>query len=110
MADAEQPKIEEILDDEEPKPTTVESDNESDDKEIDTEEIQAAITGEGAGGLDSHQSRGEKKARKALSKLGLKSVPGITRVTMRRPKNVCLRPLQREALLTFAGPLRRLTA
>lgn len=34
------------------------------------------------------QSRSEKKARKALSKLGLKRVPGITRVAIRRPKNV----------------------
>jgi nascent polypeptide-associated complex subunit alpha len=33
-------------------------------------------------------SRGEKKARKALAKLGLKAIPGITRVTLRRPKNV----------------------
>ena len=30
----------------------------------------------------------EKKARKSLSKLGLKRVEGITRVVMRRPKNV----------------------
>jgi NAC domain len=35
-----------------------------------------------------NQSRGEKKARKALAKLGLKKVEGITRVTLRRPKNV----------------------
>ncbi len=40
------------------------------------------------GGDDSKQSRGEKKARKALSKLGLKNVPGITRVTIRKSKNV----------------------
>lgn len=33
-------------------------------------------------------SRNEKKARKALSKLGLKKVEGINRVTMRRPKGV----------------------
>jgi nascent polypeptide-associated complex subunit alpha len=33
-------------------------------------------------------SRNEKKARKAIAKLGLKHVPGITRVTLRRPKNV----------------------
>ncbi|KAI9002674.1 NAC domain-containing protein [Gaertneriomyces semiglobifer] len=39
-----------------------------------------------AGG--KNQSRGEKKARKAMAKLGLKPVPGITRVTIRRPKNI----------------------
>lgn len=34
------------------------------------------------------QSRSEKKARKAFSKLGLKPVPGITRVTIRKSKNI----------------------
>ena len=38
--------------------------------------------------LDKIQSRSERKARKALLSLGLKRVPGITRVTLRRPKNV----------------------
>ena len=38
--------------------------------------------------LDKIQSRSERKARKALLTLGLKRVPGITRVTLRRPKNV----------------------
>ena len=53
--------------------------------------------GEAAGGEDSSipagssvtvHSRNEKKARKSIGKLGLKHVPGITRVTLRRPKNV----------------------
>ena len=38
--------------------------------------------------LDKIQSRSERKSRKALLSLGLKKVPGITRVTLRRPKNV----------------------
>jgi len=38
--------------------------------------------------LDKIQSRSERKARKALLSLGLKRVPNITRVTLRRPKNV----------------------
>ncbi|KAF8498351.1 NAC domain-containing protein [Gautieria morchelliformis] len=38
--------------------------------------------------LDKIQSRSERKARKALLALGLKRVPSITRVTLRRPKNV----------------------
>lgn len=42
-----------------------------------------------AAALDKIQSRSERKARKALISLGLKNVPGITRVTLRRPKNVC---------------------
>ncbi|VEL27775.1 unnamed protein product [Protopolystoma xenopodis] len=36
----------------------------------------------------SKQSRSEKKARKAMSKLGLKSVPGICRVTIRKAKAI----------------------
>merc|ERR1712244_122676 len=34
------------------------------------------------------QSRSEKKARKAMSRLGLKSVPGVIRVTIRKAKNI----------------------
>lgn len=41
-----------------------------------------------AGASVAVHSRNEKKARKAISKLGLKHVPGITRVTLRRPKNI----------------------
>jgi len=41
-----------------------------------------------AAALDKIQSRSERKARKALISLGLKKVPNITRVTLRRPKNV----------------------
>lgn len=44
-----------------------------------------------AGDVDSKTevtSRGERKARKALSKLGLVRITGINRVVMRRPKGV----------------------
>jgi nascent polypeptide-associated complex subunit alpha len=41
-----------------------------------------------AAALEKIQSRAERKARKALLGLGLKKVSGITRVTLRRPKNV----------------------
>jgi len=37
---------------------------------------------------DTEQARNEKKARKSLSKLGLKAVEGITRVVIRKTKNV----------------------
>ena len=33
-------------------------------------------------------SRGEKKARKALAKMGLKHIPDVKRVAIRRPKNI----------------------
>jgi len=38
--------------------------------------------------LKSKQSRGEKKARKIMSKLGLKQVAGVSRVTIRKAKNI----------------------
>merc|ERR1712047_84185 len=34
------------------------------------------------------QSRGEKKARKSMSKLGLKQVVGVSRVTIRKSRNI----------------------
>lgn len=40
--------------------------------------------------LEKIQSRSERKARKVLHGLGLVKVNGITRVTIRRPKNVGL--------------------
>ncbi|CAE7146204.1 unnamed protein product [Rhizoctonia solani] len=40
--------------------------------------------------LEKIQSRTERKARKALLTLGLKKIPGITRVTMKRPRNILL--------------------
>eukprot|EP00042_Codosiga_hollandica_P008014 m.18453 g.18453 ORF g.18453 m.18453 type:complete len:195 (+) comp30154_c0_seq1:187-771(+) len=39
-------------------------------------------------GDESKQSRAEKKARKALAKLGLKPLPEVTRVIMRKSKTV----------------------
>lgn len=77
------PRIEELPDDEPTKNVTAEDEgSDSSDSEVET--------GEGgipAGGAIVH-SRNEKKARKSIAKLGLQKVPGITRVTLRRPKNV----------------------
>lgn len=39
-------------------------------------------------GSKAKQSRSEKKARKAMSKLGLKTVAGVKRVTIRKSKNI----------------------
>merc|ERR1719316_1806348 len=36
----------------------------------------------------SKQNRAEKKSRKAVSKLGMKQVPGIVRVTVKKSKNI----------------------
>jgi hypothetical protein len=43
--------------------------------------------GEGEKGK-SKQSRSEKKSRKAMQKLGMKPVPGIVRMTVKKSKNV----------------------
>ena len=44
---------------------------------------------DGLTGGKSKQSRGEKKSRKAMQKLGMKPVTGVTRVTIKKSKNVC---------------------
>jgi hypothetical protein len=71
------PRVEE-LPDEDVKPQVEEDD--SSDSEIET--------GDASGSAVQIHSRNEKKARKAIEKLHLQRVPGITRVTLRRPKNV----------------------
>jgi len=81
-------KIEEITDDlPTNQPTVEEADSDSDDSDHEHGDGEATIP---AGSSVTVHSRGEKKARKALAKLGLKHIPGITRVTLRRPKNVLL--------------------
>jgi len=78
------PRIEEIVDEPENKKAEVEeADDDSSDSDV--EEGEASIP---AGASVAVHSRNEKKARKAIAKLGLKHVEGITRVTLRRPKNV----------------------
>ncbi|GFF35918.1 nascent polypeptide-associated complex (NAC) subunit, putative [Aspergillus udagawae] len=78
MAD---PRVEELPDEEVPKANVEDagSDSESEAGEESSIPAGAAVT---------IHSRNEKKARKAIGKLGLKHVPGITRVTLRRPKNI----------------------
>ena len=82
------PRIEELPDDTPPK-KSAEVEEASSSSESEAEEA----GGEGESGIPAGasvtvHSRNEKKARKAISKLGLKHVPGITRVTLKRPKNV----------------------
>jgi len=71
-------------------------DEDSDDTIPELEDAGNATTqlGGGATGLPvdmvskAKQSRGEKKARKIMSKLGLKPVQGVNRVTIRKSKNI----------------------
>jgi nascent polypeptide-associated complex subunit alpha len=74
------PRIEEVTD-EPVKDVNVEA-GESDS------ESEAGEANIPAGASVAIHNRNEKKARKAIGKLGLKHVEGITRVTLRRPKNI----------------------
>ncbi|KAK9196909.1 hypothetical protein WN943_005042 [Citrus x changshan-huyou] len=46
------------------------------------------MAGKGDGSGRSKQSRSEKKSRKAMLKLGMKPIPGVSRVTVKKSKNV----------------------
>lgn len=74
MVEEQPPKIEELTEEEE------------------NEEVaeEAGAEGEGEEGAGKH-SKAEKKARKHLQKLGLKQVEGITRVTLRKGKNILMK-------------------
>lgn len=76
------PRVEELPDEPEKKDQVAEVEDDSSDE---SEAGDASIP---AGAAVTVHSRNEKKARKAISKLGLKHVEGITRVTLRRPKNI----------------------
>ncbi|KAM7537350.1 hypothetical protein Aperf_G00000070867 [Anoplocephala perfoliata] len=54
----------------------------------DSEDVHDDKKGEAGDDSTSKQSRSEKKARKAMSKLNLKPVPGICRVTIRKAKAI----------------------
>merc|ERR1712080_609050 len=58
------------------------SDESTDDDMPDMEDAEDAAGGKGK------QSRSEKKSRKAMQKLGMKPVPGIIRVTVKKSKNI----------------------
>merc|ERR1712196_556353 len=61
-----------------------EDSDESTDDDMPEMEDGEAGDGEGRG----KQSRSEKKSRKAMQKLGMKPVPGIIRVTVKKSKNI----------------------
>ncbi|KAG9246650.1 hypothetical protein BJ878DRAFT_533098 [Calycina marina] len=93
------PRIEEIEEDEVPantKTTAEDADSDSDDSEIEAGDISTG------GGMQVY-SRNEKKARKLISKLNLIKVPGITRVTLRRPKNILFVINNPEVFKTVTG-------
>ncbi|KAJ6791457.1 nascent polypeptide-associated complex subunit alpha-like protein 1 [Iris pallida] len=73
--DPDEPVVEDDEDDEE--------DEDDDDKDEDDVEGQ-----EGDASGRSKQSRSEKKSRKAMLKLGMKPITGVSRVTVKKSKNI----------------------
>ncbi|XP_018510774.1 nascent polypeptide-associated complex subunit alpha-like protein 3 isoform X1 [Brassica rapa] len=67
-------------------PEVVDDNDEDDDDSEDDDEVEAGHDGE-AGGR-SKQSRSEKKSRKAMLKLGMKPISGVSRVTIKKSKNI----------------------
>merc|ERR1712113_898717 len=88
----EEPKIVEVNDGEAKKileqKETVDIKNEADDSDVPELEEGDKKEGEAENdaGDDSKQNRQEKKARRAISKLNLKEVKGVTRVAIRKSK------------------------
>jgi len=80
---AEEPKVEEVKE-EEPPAVEETPDDDDDDSDEDMPNLEGGDKEEGAG----KQNRAEKKSRKAIAKLGMKPVPGITRVTVKKSKNI----------------------
>lgn len=60
----------------------------AEEKPVATEEQQQRQQEQQQTPVDTPQSRGEKKARKAILSLGVKPVPDITRVTFTRARGV----------------------
>merc|ERR1712006_54237 len=64
------------------------SQEDSDEEDSTDEDMPEMEEGEGDAGGKGKQSRSEKKSRKAMAKLGMKPVPGIIRVTVKKSKNI----------------------
>merc|ERR1711908_43485 len=61
---------------------------EDSDEESTDEDMPEMEEGDGESGNKGKQCRAEKKSRKAMAKLGMKPVPGIIRVTVKKSKNI----------------------
>jgi len=70
-----------------PAPDAEADSDDSDGEMPELEELEGGATTEEALSK-AKQTRSEKKARKAISKLGLKPVPGVARVTIKKSKNI----------------------
>ncbi|EOA21582.1 hypothetical protein CARUB_v10001994mg [Capsella rubella] len=64
----------------------VEDDDDNDEDDSDDDDEAEELDGEA--GARSKQSRSEKKSRKAMLKLGMKPITGVSRVTVKKSKNI----------------------
>lgn len=87
-AEMEQQRLQDDPTIEDDKEEDDDDDDDDDDDVPDLEEAQADGEDGLGGGGKSKQSRSEKKSRKAMQKLGMKPVPGVTRVTIKKSKNI----------------------
>ncbi|MBA0863695.1 hypothetical protein Goshw_024524 [Gossypium schwendimanii] len=78
---SEEAVVEDVKEDEK------EHDDDDDEDDEDDDDDDKEDGAQGANG-SSKQSRSEKKSRKAMLKLGMKPVTGVSRVTIKRTKNV----------------------
>mmetsp|Transcript_29056 Transcript_29056/g.45152 ORF Transcript_29056/g.45152 Transcript_29056/m.45152 type:complete len:182 (+) Transcript_29056:102-647(+) len=68
-------------------PEILDSDDDVPELEEQTEEVPTPADA-GGDAEEGKQNRAEKKARKAMQKLGMRPVPGVMRVTVKKSKNV----------------------
>eukprot|EP00798_Chlamydomonas_sp_ICE-L_P019963 gene19963-26674_t len=61
---------------------------EEDEDDESSDDMPDLDDGDDEGGIKGKQSRAEKKSRKAMQKLGMKPVPGVSRVTIKKSKNI----------------------
>jgi len=88
-AESEEPKAEQQAADEAPVVEDVKEDEDDDDDDDDEDDDDDDEGELGAGATEgSRQSRSEKKSRKAMMKLGMKPVTGVSRITIKRAKNI----------------------
>ncbi|XP_004144316.2 nascent polypeptide-associated complex subunit alpha-like protein 1 isoform X2 [Cucumis sativus] len=66
----------------------IEDDDDDDDDDEDDDKDDDDVEGHGEASGRSKQSRSEKKSRKAMLKLGMKPIPGVSRVTVKKSKNI----------------------
>ncbi|KMT18208.1 hypothetical protein BVRB_2g023790 [Beta vulgaris subsp. vulgaris] len=78
--------LDDVVIEDEREEIVVEDDHEDDDEDDDDDDgkdLMADVSGDG-----SKQTRSEKKSRRAILKFGMKPVTGVSRVTIKRQKNI----------------------